>query len=81
MHRIIWGCFKRCSHHFLCIVGQIYSLPASLLLLRAQGKVLTVCMTPLAHSFLMNLFGQPLVQEKPREEETEEKATIARTKL
>lgn len=53
------------------------------LLLRVQGKVLTVCRTPLADPFLMNLASQPLllVQEKPREEERGEKGTITRTKL
>ena len=53
------------------------------LLLRAQGKVLTVHRTPPADLFLMNFTSQPLflVQEKPREEETREKGTITRTKL
>lgn len=62
---------------------QLHSSSVLNLLLRAQGKVLTVCMTPLADPFLMNLASQPrlLVQEKPREEDRGEKGTITRTKL
>lgn len=62
---------------------QLHNFSVLNLLLRAQGKVLTVRRTPLADPFLMNLASQPrfLVQDKPKEDEREEKGTITRTKL
>lgn len=62
---------------------QLHNFSVLNLLLRAQGKVLTVRRTPLADPILMNLARQPrlLVQDKPREDERGEKGTITRTKL